>query len=286
MAVTTAKIRARENARGKKAYTGIDSAGNLHYAFDRDTLSSIMTKANNAYNASQSAKAYNQSVAMSDRNNAFNAAQVQNQMNFQERMSSTSHQREVKDLLAAGLNPILSANNGASTPSGGAATADTSTAALKMQYALQQMQVGAQLKMNEQNIESAQKMAKWSNNLQRELGYAGLANQETIANIGAGASMYAANASSSAARYGADLSSAASRYATDNPNDPLMYFLKDLLNDDGNKTGKAAKKLYGGAASFFDRVKGRAAAKRDSRNSWRYQRDKSREQALRKFLGL
>lgn len=51
MAVTTAKIRAREKARGKKAYTGIDSAGNLHYAFDRDTLSSIMTKANNAYNA-------------------------------------------------------------------------------------------------------------------------------------------------------------------------------------------------------------------------------------------
>lgn len=286
MAVTTAKIRAREKATGKKAYTGIDSAGNLHYAFDRDTLSSIMTKANNVYNSAQSAKAFEQSVAMSDRNNAFNAQQVQNQMNFQERMSSTAHQREVKDLLAAGLNPVLSANGGASSPSGSSATADTSTASLKAQMAMQQMQVGAQLKMNEQNIASAQKMAKWSNNLQRELGYAGLANQEAIANIGAGASMYAANASSSAARYGADLSSAASRYATDNPNDPLMYFLKDWLNDDGNKTGKAAKKLYGGAASFFDRVKGRAAAKRDSRNFWRYQRDKSREQALRKFLGL
>lgn len=286
MSVTTAKIRAREKATGKKAYTGIDSAGNLHYAFDRDTLSSIMTKANNAYNSAQSAKAFEQSVAMSDRNNAFNAAQVQNQMNFQERMSSTAHQREVKDLLAAGLNPVLSANGGASSPSGSSATADTSTASLKAQMAMQQMQVGAQLKMNEQNIESAQKMAKWSNNLQRELGYAGLANQEAIANIGAGASMYAANASSSAARYGADLSSAASRYATDNPNDPLMYFLKDLLNDNGSKTGKVVSKAYSGVAGLFDRIKGRAAAKRDSRNTWRYERDKSRAEARRKFLGL
>ena len=66
-----------------------------------------------------------------DKMNTMNKESAKAQMDFQERMSSTAHQREVKDLIAAGLNPILSANNGASSPQGAYAAVDNTAVSAK-----------------------------------------------------------------------------------------------------------------------------------------------------------
>lgn len=65
-------------------------------------------------------------IAAARETQSFNAEQADINRKFQERMSNTAHQREIKDLNRAGLNPILSAKyGGSSTPTGSMATGVT-----------------------------------------------------------------------------------------------------------------------------------------------------------------
>lgn len=60
-------------------------------------------------------------------NNQWSAQQAAIQRDWQERLANTAHQREIADLKAAGLNPVLSAKlQGAAVPSGAMGGTDTS----------------------------------------------------------------------------------------------------------------------------------------------------------------
>lgn len=175
---------------------------------DLDGALSILTR-NASQNSALSAQMAAEQRDWQERQNAlamqFNASEAAKSRSWQEYMSNTAHQREIKDLKAAGLNPVLSAmgGNGASVTSGATASGVTSAGA-KGEV---DTSANAALVQILGSVLSAQTQLQTANVNAR--------TQEAVADKYTAMEHIVAQISAEASKYGAQLGYAGSKYASD-----------------------------------------------------------------------
>lgn len=169
----------------------------------------------------------------------FNAKEAAKNRNWQALMSNTAHQREVKDLVSAGLNPVLSAGggNGAAVGSGSAASS-VIPATTKADVDVSANHAAASMVGS---LANAAATIQASANSAQALMYSAdrsFAGSQLVA----AATRYASDKNYAAAKYGSDKSYDASTYGSDRSYDASKYkadmeFARDILGLIGDAVG-------------------------------------------------
>lgn len=199
--------------------TTYNNQGSVNMANGMSFLSSIISNLMNA-GSQASAKKYNSAEAAAERA-------------FAKEMRGTAYQDTVKDMIAAGINPILAANNGATaTPSGASASIGT------QHYNQQSAQAAAVSAMYEYGNNTAELANR----------YLELAKKSTSAKQYHSAKSFNEAASSLAQSSAKQVSKY--NYAANNLLDELGD-AGDKLRDAGDKAAESAKGAGRKAASTF-----------------------------------